>query len=119
VSAIEVAGPELVQIAETIGPLGKATEVLDVVRRYRNSWKGHGGYIKPSDAARLDNELQQSIRDFYEITSSLFRRFQIVRPGKAEVTDTGMKFEIESSLAVTQHLRKNKSSWTGLPRQML
>ena len=33
------------------------------------------GYMKPSDAARLDNELQQSIRDFYEITSSLFRRF--------------------------------------------
>jgi hypothetical protein len=93
--ADETAGPELVQIAGTIGPLGKATEVLDVARRYRNSWKGHGGYMKPSDAARLDNELQRSIRDFYEITSSLFRRFQLVRPGKADVTDTGLKFEIE------------------------
>ncbi len=90
-----MAGRELVQIAETIGPLGKATEVLDVARRYRNSWKGHGGYMKPSDAERLHNELQQSIRDFYEITSSLFRRFQLVRPGKAEGTDTGLKFEIE------------------------
>ena len=95
VTADEKAGPELVQIAETIGPVGKATEVLDVARRYRNSWKGHAGYMKPSDAERLDNELQQSIRAFYEITSSLFRRFQLVRPGKAEVTDTGMKFEIE------------------------
>jgi hypothetical protein len=85
----------LFKIAETIGPLGKATEVLDVARRYRNSWKGHGGYMKPSDAERLHNELQQPIRDFYEITSSLFRRFQLVRPGKAEGTDTGLKFEIE------------------------
>jgi hypothetical protein len=50
--------------------------------------------MKPSDAARQDDELQQSIREFYEITS-LFRRFQLVRPGKAEGTDMGLKFEIE------------------------
>ena len=33
--AIEMAGRELVQIAETIGPLGKATQVLNVARRWR------------------------------------------------------------------------------------
>jgi len=93
--AIEIAGPELVQVAESIGPLGKATEVLDIARHHRNRWKGHGGHIKESDATRLVGELQQSIRDFYEITASVFRRFQLVRPGMAEVTDTGFKYEIE------------------------
>lgn len=92
--AIEIAGPELVQVASTIGPLGKATEVLDVARRYRNS-RGHGGLMKDVDAVRADNELQQVIRDLYEITASSFRRFLLVKPGKAEVTDSGMTFEID------------------------
>jgi hypothetical protein len=94
-SANDLAGPELLQLTGTIGSLGKATETLDVARRYRNSWKGHGGHVKPSDAARVGNELQQSVRDFYEITASTLRRLQLVRPGRAEVTDRGMKFEIE------------------------
>jgi hypothetical protein len=94
-AATEIGGPELVQIAGTIGLLGKTTEILDVARRYRNSWKGHGGHIKTSDAARLDNELQQTIRYFYEAAASTFRRFQLVRPGLAEVTDTGLKYQIE------------------------
>jgi len=94
-TAIEIAGPELVQIANTIGSLGKATEALDVARRIRNSWIGHGGHIKPSDAARLENELQQSVRDLYEITASVFRNFELVRPGMAEVSDTGFRFQIE------------------------
>jgi hypothetical protein len=93
--AIEIAGPELVPVASTIGQLGKATEVLDIAGRHRNSWIGHGGHMKSSDAARLDVELQQSVRDLYEITASLFRRFYLVRPGMAEVTDTGFKFQIE------------------------
>jgi hypothetical protein len=91
-SAIELAGPELVQVAGTLGSLGKATEVLDVARRYRNSWIGHGGHMKATDAARLDGELQQSVRDFYKITASVFRRFQLVRPGSAEGTDTGLRY---------------------------
>jgi len=78
-SAFEIAGPELVQVASTIGSLGKATEVLDVARRYRNS-KVHGGSLKPSDAARLDRELQQAVRDLYEMTASVFRHFELVRP---------------------------------------
>jgi len=94
-SANEIAGPELVQVASTIGALGKATEILDVARRQRNSWIGHGGHIKPSDAERLDVELQQSVRDLYEITAAVFRRLQLVRPGLAEVTDAGFKFQIE------------------------
>ncbi len=94
-SAIEMAGPELVQVASTIGALGKASEILDVPRRHRNSWIGHGGHLKPSDAARLDGELQQSVRDLYEITASVFRHLQLVRPGMAEFGDSGFRFQIE------------------------
>lgn len=93
--AEEIAGPELVQLASTIGLLGKATEALGIARNYRNSWKGHGGHMKASDATRLDEELQQSIRGFYENTASIFRQLQLVRPGMAEVRDTGFKFKIE------------------------
>lgn len=93
--ATEIAGPELVQVASLIGPLGKATEILDVARRHRNSWIGHGGHMKASDASRLNAELQQSVRYLYEITAALFRRLQLVRPGMAEITDTGFKFHIE------------------------
>lgn len=106
--ATEIAGPELVQIAGEIGGLGKATEVLRVAGRYRNSWKGHGGHIKSSDATRLDGELQQSIRDLYETTASVFRRFHLVRPGMAEVTDTGMKFEIEKLSGSDPTFQKEK-----------
>ena len=81
--AIEIAGPGLVQVASTIGPLGRASEVLDVARRYRNTWKGHGGYMKPSDAARLDTELQQSVRDFYRDRSFRVPAFPSCEAGKA------------------------------------
>lgn len=94
-SATKIAGPELVEVAGAIGPLGKVTEVLDVARRHRNSWIGHGGHMKPADAARLDAELQQPIRDLYEITAATFRRLQLIRPGTAEGTDMGYKFQIE------------------------
>ena len=94
-AASDHAGPELVEVANTLGPLGKTTSILDVVRRYRNSWKGHGGHLKPADAKRLDHELQQSIRDFYEATARVFRRFLLVRPGLAEITDTGMAIQVE------------------------
>ena len=93
--AIELAGPDLVRVAGMIGPLGKATEILDVARRHRNSWKGHGGHMKQSDASRLDAELQQSVRDFYEITSSVFRRVGLVRPGMAEYGDGVFRYQVE------------------------
>ncbi len=93
--AVEIAGPELVQLASTVGGLGKATEILKGPAQYRNSWKGHGGHMKASDAVRLDRELQQSLREFYEITASIFRRLQLVRPSTAEFTDTGYIFQIE------------------------
>jgi hypothetical protein len=51
--ANELAGPEFVQLAGTIGQLAKATELFAVPRSCRNSWKGHGGYMKATDAARL------------------------------------------------------------------
>lgn len=93
--AIETAGLELVEVAASVGALGKATDVLRVANRYRNTWVGHGGHIKKSDAAKVVDELQQTVRDLYEITASMFRRFKLVRPGLAEVTDTGMRFQIE------------------------
>jgi hypothetical protein len=93
--AIKLAGQDLVQVARTIGLLGKATDVLNVARNCRNSWIGHGGHIKASDAARLDGELQQPVRDFYEIAAPIFRRFQLVRPGPAYVTDTAFRYEID------------------------
>lgn len=95
-SAINLAGPELPQAASIISQLGKATEVLDVARRHRNSWKGHGGHIKASDATRLERELQQLVRDFYEICGSVFRRIQLMRPGMAEISDSGFKFQVEN-----------------------
>lgn len=94
--ATEISGPELIQVAESIGSLGKATEILDVARHYRNSWKGHGGHVKASDAKRLDDELQPLVRDLYEKTAPIFRRFHLVRPGKADFTDTGMIFQVEN-----------------------
>lgn len=93
--AIETGGPELVQVASTLGGLGKATEPLDVARRFRNSWKGHGGHLKASDAERLDRELQQQVRDLYEATASLLRAVQLVRPGMAEVTDSGLRYKVD------------------------
>ncbi len=41
----------------------------DVARRYRISWKGHGGHEKSSDSVRLNTKMQQSIRDLSEITA--------------------------------------------------
>ncbi len=94
-AASDHAGPELIEVASALGPLSKTTDILHTVRRYRNRSKGHGGHLKLADAKRLDNELQQSIRDFYEATASVFRQFLLVRPGLAEITDDGMTVKIE------------------------
>ena len=84
-----------IMAASTVGGLGKATEVLKGPGQYRNSWKGHGGLMKASDAVRLESELQQSLREFYEITAAIFRHLQLVRPGAAEYTDAGFRTQIE------------------------
>jgi len=94
-SATMRAGPELVQLAGSIGGLGKTTEFLEVANLYRNNFKGHGGLLKASDAKQLDEKLQQPVRDLYEILAPFFRRFYLVRPGLAEGTDTGIKFETD------------------------
>lgn len=94
-SANDAAGPELVEVARSLGTLSKTSDILDTVRRYRNSWKGHGGHLKSSDAVRLDGELQQYVRDFYEATSKIFRRFVLVRPGLADVSDKGYTYQID------------------------
>lgn len=94
-TAIEIGSHDLVQVASTLSGLGKATAVLDVARSSRNSWKGHGGYLKTSDAERLDRELQQQIRDLYKFTSSLLRSIHLVRPGSTKVTDAGLVYDID------------------------
>jgi hypothetical protein len=68
---------------------------LEVANLYRNNFKGHGGLLKASDAKQLDEKLQQPVRDLYEILAPFFRRFYLVRPGLAEGTDTGIKFEAD------------------------
>ena len=85
----------MLQTADAVGALARGFQPIDTVRRYRNSWKGHGGHIKASDAEKLDNDLHQSIRDLYEVAAPIFRRVLLVRPGKAEVADSGFKFELE------------------------
>jgi transketolase len=72
---------------------------------YRNSWKGHGGLMKASDAVRLESELQQSLREFYEITAAIFRHLQLVRPGAAEYTDAGFRTQIEKLIGRFRHSR--------------
>lgn len=94
-AASDRSGPELIEVASTLGPLSKTTVILDRVRRYRNNWKGHGGHLKGSDAEKLDNELQQSIRDFYEATARIFRQLLLIMPGLAEITDDGMTVKIQ------------------------
>jgi hypothetical protein len=89
------AGTELVEVSGKVGELGEATAVLEVAKKYRDLWKGHGGHMKASDAARLDGELQRSVRHLYELTAPLFRQLHLVRPLVNEVTATGLKFEIE------------------------
>ena len=96
-TAQDLVGLELLNTASTIGKLGKATEVFNVPREYRNSWKGHGGFIKEADAIKMDDELQQSIRELYEVSASIFKRLKLVRVGKAaEYTNSGLSFEIEN-----------------------
>lgn len=93
--AIETGSPELVQTASTLGSLGKAIEPLDMARRYRNRWKGHGGPLKESDADRLESELQQQVRDLYEVAAPLLRAVHLVRPGVLEATDTGLRYKVD------------------------
>lgn len=93
--AIETGGPDLAQVASTLADLSKAIEPVDAARRVRNNSKGHGGHLKASDALRLEVELQQQVRSLYETTSSLLRLVHLVRPGMAEVTDTGLRYKVE------------------------
>ena len=94
-AAADKSGAELVEVASSLEPLRKTIAVLDEVRRHRNSWKGHGGYLKQSDAEQHDRELQQSIRDFYEATASVFRRHLLVRTGSVEVIDGVMTYQVD------------------------
>jgi hypothetical protein len=93
-TAKEIAGPELFQLAATISLLREAIEPLEVALTYRNAW-AQGGHMKASDAARQDRELQQSVRKFYEVTESMFRRLQLVRTRVAEITRGVHRFQIE------------------------
>lgn len=95
-AATELAGLELVELAGAIGQLGRSTEVLDVARRYRNAWKGHGGHVKASDAERLCAELHQQIRVLYEVAAPLFDRLLLVRPGQNSFDGSFFRYEVET-----------------------
>jgi len=91
----ERAGPELAFNAGAVASLSKSAELLNVPLRLRNLQKAHGGRIKASDAARFDEELQETLRNFYEATSSVFRRVILVRPGVNKYDGISFKYEIE------------------------
>ncbi len=110
--AIEIGGPDLLQAAATLSELSRANRALDVARSYRNSWKGHGGLMKTSDAARLDSELQQSLRDFYEATASIFRRFLLVRPGGGVADEEGFTFQVELLVGSDPTFKRNRIQLT-------
>ncbi len=94
-TAVELAGPQAVQIALSIGGLSPMVEVLDEARTYRNRLKGHGGHIKESDAARFVEELEPLVRRLYEHGGSTFRALSLVRPGSLEATDDGLRYSIQ------------------------
>jgi hypothetical protein len=93
--AKENGGSELLQTAERIGALGKATEILDKARHLRNTHKGHGGHIKTADAERIEKDLQSLARDLFQVTSAIFKSLLVVRPGRAELTEDGLRVELE------------------------
>ncbi len=97
-SASKKAGAEILRDASKLAQLSNATKALDVARKIRNDWKGHGGHMKTSDAERLDDQLQATVRNFYDETSSVFRKLMLVRPGRLEMSDRGL-------IAQTQLLR--------------
>lgn len=94
-AATQIAGPELVAVAERLGQLGAAIEPLNAARQYRNNWKGHGGHLKPSDAIRLCDELQQQVREFYEAAGSIFSRFLLIRTGAADYDGASFRHQAE------------------------
>jgi hypothetical protein len=94
-AALDYAGPALLSVTEVVIPLGQAAHVLNGPRNYRNSWTAHGGHIKKSDALRIDQELQTSLRDLYMVTAAIFRRFRLVRPGKNESGEGTFLYDIE------------------------
>ncbi len=95
--AQDLVGRELLDTASTVGKLGKVTEVLNVPRGYRNSWKAHGGFFKEADAMKIDNELQQSIHELYEVSALIFKRLKLVRVGSTtKYTNSRLSFEIEN-----------------------
>ena len=51
--------------------------------------------MKQSDASRLETELQQLVRDLYEITASVFHRISLVRAGSAEYADGVFRYHVE------------------------
>jgi hypothetical protein len=93
--AAELAGAELANSANEIGSLGRVTEALNTARAYRNSWKGHGGHIKSSDAERILAELRDTVSRLYEICGPVFRRMCLVRPGSADIGNFGATYECE------------------------
>ena len=92
--AEDKSGFELVEVARSLEPLRKTRGVLDDVRRCRNTLKGHGGYLKDLDAEQYVRDLQQSIRDFYDASASVFNQNLLVKTGSVDVINGVMAYQV-------------------------
>ena len=113
-AALATAGAELLSAAELVAGLSQGFRAIETAREFRNSWKGHGGHIKPIDAERLEAELQKQLREYYEIAAPVFRRIWLIRPGKADVGDSGYKYEFQK-LVGSDPLFSNELAELGEP----
>ena len=92
--AEDKAGVELIEVARSLEPLRKTRRILDDVRRCRNTLKGHGGYLKDLDAEQHVRDLQQSIRDFYDVSAGVFNQNLLVKTGSVDVIDGVMAYQV-------------------------
>lgn len=89
------AGLALLQAAEELSGVRRPIEPLDEARRLRNDWVGHGGRPRRCDYEAIVKELEAPLRELFESTSRLFRRLLLVRVGRADVMDDGIRHDIE------------------------
>ena len=84
-AASEFGGPSLISALDTVTAMSKAPLLLDRPREIRNSTTGHGGYVKPADAVRLNGELQAVRRDLFAETAASVRKARLVRIGACQM----------------------------------
>ncbi len=84
-AASEFGGPSLIAALDSVTAMSKAPQLLDRPREIRNSTTGHGGYVKDTDAVRLNGELQTVLRDLFAETAVSLRKARLVRIGSCQM----------------------------------